>query len=530
MENEVHRSADAQTVISQALQERAAALGLDPETVLKVTNGADTEGIRPQPMAAARHQLGLPEDGKILVYAGQAPIDMDLLWNSFACIDRRKKGEVYLLVLGKKWRLPETLGDARGRILQPGFVGRDAYPSYLACGDVMLLPLRRKPLNEARWPGKFGDYLAAGRPIVANPTGEVGRIMETVPVGLLAGESPEEFGETVLALLADPAAGQKMGARARQLAEDDSAGRPSSAPFRISTAEFADPDPDGADVLKILVPDHKEPPVIRIEPLRHWGFPDLAEVWRRRELIFFLFWRDLKVRYKQALLGAAWAILSPLLLMGVFTLFFGIIFATPSEGIPRPVFIFAGVLTWIFFAEALSSASYSLRKEKHLLAKLFFPRIILPLSSLLTPLVDYGLGLLALAVMTIGYGLPIRPTVLLIPVFAVLVLYIALSVGIWLSPLNVQYTDFHHLTPLLIQTWFYATSIFYPVDLIPQSWQWLYRMNPMVGIVEGVRWAVFGTAPPDLGGFLLPFLPVTLILLGGAVYFTRVESKLPELG
>ncbi len=283
-------------------------------------------------------------------------------------------------------------------------------------------------------------------------------------------------------------------------------------------------------MLKILVPVNQEPPVIRIEPLRHWVLPDLAEVWRRRELIFFLFWRDLKVRYKQALLGAAWAILSPLLLMGVFTLFFGIIFATPSEGIPRPVFIFAGVLTWIFFAEALSSASYSLRKEKHLLAKLFFPRIILPISSLLTPLVDYGLGLLALAVMTLGYGLPIRPTVLLIPVFAALVLYIALSVGIWLSPLNVQYTDFHHLTPLLIQTWFYATSIFYPVDLIPQSWQWLYRMNPMVGIVEGVRWAVFGTAPPDWGEFLLPFIPVTLLLLAGAVYFARVEPKLPELG
>jgi hypothetical protein len=163
MENEVHRCADAQTVISQVLRERAVALGFAPEAVLKMTNGADTEGIRPQPMAAARRRFGLPEEGKILVYAGQAPIDMDLLWDSFAYVDRRKKGEVYLLVLGKKWRLPETLGTARGRILQPGCVSREVYPSYLACGDAMLLPLRRKPLNEARWPGKFGDYLAAGR-------------------------------------------------------------------------------------------------------------------------------------------------------------------------------------------------------------------------------------------------------------------------------------------------------------------------------------------------------------------------------
>ncbi len=221
LEKEVHRIADAQTVISRVLQERAASLGLEPDAVLRVPNGADIEGIRPQPMAAARRQLGLPEDGKILVYAGQAPIDMDLLWDTFAYIDRAKKGEVYLLVLGKKWRLPETLGASQGRILQPGCVSRDVYPSYLACGDLMLLPLRRKSLNEARWPGKFGDYLAAGRPIVSNPTGEVGRIMKSKPVGLLAGESPEEFGGAALALLSDPAAGEKMGARARQLAEDE---------------------------------------------------------------------------------------------------------------------------------------------------------------------------------------------------------------------------------------------------------------------------------------------------------------------
>jgi lipopolysaccharide transport system permease protein len=282
--------------------------------------------------------------------------------------------------------------------------------------------------------------------------------------------------------------------------------------------------------LKLPIPGPGELPLVRIEPLRHWALPDMAEVWRRRELIFFLFWRDLKVRYKQALLGASWAILSPLLLMGVFTLFFGVIFATPSEGIPRPVFIFSGVLTWLFFSEAFNSASASLRKDKHLLAKLFFPRIIIPLSSVLTPLVDYGLGLVALIVMELGYGLPIRPTILLIPVFAALILYIALCVGIWLAPLNIQFTDFRHLTPLIIQVWFYSTPIFYPVSLIQQKWQWVYRLNPMVGIVEGVRWAVFGTSAPALGSFLLAFVPMTIILVVGAFYFTRAEPSLPEMG
>lgn len=281
--------------------------------------------------------------------------------------------------------------------------------------------------------------------------------------------------------------------------------------------------------MKPLFVNSKEPPLIRIEPLRRWSFPDWGEVWRRRELIYFLFWRDLKVRYKQAVLGAGWAILSPLLLMGVFTLFFGVIFATPSEGIPRPVFIFSGVLTWLFFAEAFNSASSSLEKDKSLLLKLFFPRIVIPLSSLLTPLVDYGLGLLALAVMILGYGLPLRPTILWLPVFAGLVMYVAFCVGIWLSTLNVQYTDFRHITPLVAQVWFYATPIFYPVSLIPERWQWIYRLNPMVGIVEGVRWCVFGTTPPDPVSFLLALVPMTAILVVGSVYFTRVESKLPEI-
>jgi lipopolysaccharide transport system permease protein len=271
-------------------------------------------------------------------------------------------------------------------------------------------------------------------------------------------------------------------------------------------------------------------PLIRIDPQRQWALPNVREVWLRRELIFFLFWRDLRVRYRQAALGAAWAILSPLLLMGVFTLFFGVIFATPSAGVPRPVFIFSGVLTWLFFAEAFNSASASLQKDKHLLAKLYFPRLIIPLASVLPSLVDYVLGLLALGVMMLAYHIPFRPTVLLLPLMAALVLYVALCVGIWFSALNLQYTDFRHLTPLIIQVWFYSTPIFYPASLIPVRWQSVYRLNPMVGVVEAVRWALFGTPMPEPGSFLLAFVPVTLILIAGAFYFTRIEPKLAELG
>jgi glycosyltransferase involved in cell wall biosynthesis len=220
-ESAVHRSANGVTTISQSLRDRALGLGIPADRLLVLTNGADVEGIHPEPMEAARRRLGLPAEGKILVYAGLAPIDMDLVWDSFSIVHAKAKGEVYLLVLGKKWHLPKTLGAARENVIQAGWVNRGAYSSYLACGDIMLLPLRRKIINSARWPGKLGDYLAAGRPIVANPTGEVRRWLENKAVGLPAGETPAEFAEAILSLLSDPAARGRMGTRAREVAEEE---------------------------------------------------------------------------------------------------------------------------------------------------------------------------------------------------------------------------------------------------------------------------------------------------------------------
>jgi glycosyltransferase involved in cell wall biosynthesis len=219
-ESRVHRSADAVTVISAALRDRALALGISAENLLPLPNGADTERIYPQSREEARRRLGLPEDGMILVYAGLAPIDMDLIWESFAVVDSKAQGKVYLLVLGRKWPLPKTLDPAREKIIQPGMVERGKYPSYLAAGDIMLLPMRNKIMNLARWPGKLGDYLSAGRPIITNPTGEVLRIMEDEPVGLSAGETPGEFADAILSLLSDPASIRRMGICARKVAEE----------------------------------------------------------------------------------------------------------------------------------------------------------------------------------------------------------------------------------------------------------------------------------------------------------------------
>lgn len=266
----------------------------------------------------------------------------------------------------------------------------------------------------------------------------------------------------------------------------------------------------------------------RIEPPSWISLPNFREIWLRKELLYFFAWRDIKVRYKQAVLGIAWAVLNPLALMLVFTLFFGIIFGTPSAGVPRPVFIFSGVLTWILLAEMVSSASNSLIKDRHILEKLYFPRLILPISSTLSPLADFIFGLLALVVMMLVYGQPLRATALLLPAFVALVWFLSISVSVWLSGLNLQFTDFRHITPLLIQVWFYSTPIFYPVTAIPEAWRPLYRANPMVSIVEGVRWCLFGTPPLEPNFLALSLAPFVLLFLAGAMYFSRYESTFAE--
>jgi lipopolysaccharide transport system permease protein len=272
-------------------------------------------------------------------------------------------------------------------------------------------------------------------------------------------------------------------------------------------------------------PDYE---VVRIEPAKPLRFPDLREIWRWRELFLFLAWRDIRIRYRQAFLGIAWALLTPLALMAVFTLFFGIIFATPSEGISRPVFIFAGLITWLLFSQTVSSASNSLLKDRYIFEKLYFPRLILPASAVISDLVDFAFGYVALLVMMLAFGVPLLASNILALCWALGTVLLALSVGVWLAALNLQFTDFRHITPLLLQLWFYSTPIFYPVSLIPEQWQFIYRMNPMVGIVEGIRSAMFHTEPPHPGGFIVSLLPFVILLVTGILYFNYHESTFAE--
>ena len=269
-------------------------------------------------------------------------------------------------------------------------------------------------------------------------------------------------------------------------------------------------------------------PVIRIEPSRGWVGLKLHELWEYRELLYFLIWRDVKVRYKQTVLGAAWAIIQPLFTMVVFSVFFGRLAGIPSDGIPYPLFSFTALVPWTFFANGLTQSSNSLVGSSHLITKVYFPRLIIPLSSVTSGIIDFGIAFLVLIGLTLYYGVRPGLPLLALPLLVLLALVTALGVGLWLSALNVEYRDVRYVVPFLTQFWMYATPIAYPSSLLPEPWRTVYGLNPMVGVVEGFRWALVGTNPPGPMIYLSAVTSV-IILIGGAFYFRRMERTFADI-
>ncbi len=270
-------------------------------------------------------------------------------------------------------------------------------------------------------------------------------------------------------------------------------------------------------------------PVIRIQPSRGWLSLDFNELWRYRELIFFLTWRDIKVRYKQAVLGIAWAVLQPLLTMLIFTVIFGILLQTPSQGLPYPLFALSALLPWQLFATALQRSSISLVGNANLITKIYFPRLAIPISSVMAALVDFGVSFVVLLGVMAYYGFWPGWNILWLFPMVLLTLFTALSVGLWLSALNVQYRDIQHMVPFIIQVWMYASPIVYPIEIIPSGlWRSLYGLNPMVGVIQGFRWALLGTAPPDLT-LLVSSGVVLVLLISGLFYFRRMEKTFADV-
>ena len=269
--------------------------------------------------------------------------------------------------------------------------------------------------------------------------------------------------------------------------------------------------------------------VLRVEPSRGWVSLKLGELWAYRELLFFLVWRDIKVRYKQTALGAAWAVIQPFLTMVVFSLFFGRLAGVKSDNVPYPIFAYAALVPWTFFANGLSESSNSLVGSANLIKKVYFPRLAVPAAAVLAGLVDFAIAFVVLVGMMFYYGVALTAHVLWLPVFLLLALATALGAGLWLSALNVQFRDVRYVVPFAVQFWLFATPIAYPSSLLPEPWRTVYGLNPMAGVVEGFRWALLGTETRPGAMTLLSALAALLLLLGGAFYFRRMEKTFADV-
>jgi lipopolysaccharide transport system permease protein len=267
----------------------------------------------------------------------------------------------------------------------------------------------------------------------------------------------------------------------------------------------------------------------RIAPSRGWVSLKLREVWEYRELLYFLIWRDIKVRYKQTVLGASWAIIQPLMTMVVLSVFLGGLAKIPSDGIPYPIFTFTALVPWTFFANGLNQSSNSLVGSAHLITKVYFPRLIMPLASVVSSIVDFLVAFVVLIGMMFFFGIVPTLNVLWLPLFLLLALVTALGVGLWLSALNVEYRDVRHLLGFVTQIWLFATPIAYPSSMLPEPWRTVYGLNPMAGVVEGFRWALLGTNSAPGPIIAVSASAAIVILVTGAFYFRRMERTFADI-
>ena len=268
---------------------------------------------------------------------------------------------------------------------------------------------------------------------------------------------------------------------------------------------------------------------VRIRPISGWVPINLRDLWEYRELLYFLSWRDVKVRYKQTALGVAWVVLQPLFLMLVFTIFFARLVELPPDGIPYSIFTYTALLPWQLFSRALNDASMSLVTHERVITKTYFPRILLPASAILSSLIDFTIAFLVLLGFILFYGVQPGPAIFALPLFVLLVVMAAFGVSLWLAALNVLYRDVRYVLPFLTQIWMFATPIIYPISAVPDKWRLLYSLNPMVGVVEGFRWALLGhTSGMDVI-FGVSALAVAGILAGGVLYFQSVQQTFADV-
>jgi lipopolysaccharide transport system permease protein len=272
-----------------------------------------------------------------------------------------------------------------------------------------------------------------------------------------------------------------------------------------------------------------KPPVLRITPPGGWWKLPLGELWAYRELLYFFVWRDIKIRYKQTVIGAAWAVLQPLLLMTVFTLFFGRLAHIPTDGLPYPIFYYSALLPWMYFAASLQNATNTIVENQRVITKVYFPRLDLPLSSVLSGLVDFGISFLMFAALMIYYRIHPTMAVVWLPAFLLLALLTAFGVGLWLSALNAMYRDVRYVIPFLVQFWMFASPLVYPTSRVPEKWRWVYGLNPMAGVIEGFRGCLLGGGPIDWALVASSWAVTLLLLVIGGLHFRSTERVFADI-
>jgi len=270
-------------------------------------------------------------------------------------------------------------------------------------------------------------------------------------------------------------------------------------------------------------------PVQRIAPPRGWFGLNLGELWQYRELLYFFVWRDIKIRYKQTAVGAAWAVFQPLMTMAVFSLFFGKLAKIPSNGLPYPVFYFSALLPWTYFSGALQNATNVVVEQQRVITKVYFPRLVLPLSAVVAGLIDFFIGFVVFLVIMAYYRIVPSLPIFFFPLFLLMAVLTALGVGLFLSALNAIYRDVRYVLPFLVQFWMFASPVAYPSSLVPQRWRWLYELNPMAGVIDGFRWSLTGKGQPP--GILLAASAsmVALLVAAGTVYFQKMEGTIADV-
>ena len=401
-----------------------------------------------------------------------------------------------------------------GRVILTGFIPHEEIADYYNLCDVFAMPSKAEGFGIV-----FLEALACGKPVIAGNKDGSSEVVSNAGLGIRVDpDNHKEIKEALVEILKKKASGKLSdGAYLRQYARDNFGFNV----FKERVSEIIH--------TNVVAPPAQPIPTFVIKPIKGWVAIDLKELWHYRELLYFLVWREVKVRYKQTVLGASWAILQPLLMMIVFSLFFGKFMKVSKQGVPPyPLFSYAAILPWMLFSEGVSRSVNSLTQGANLINKVYFPRIIMPISGVISPLVDFFFAFLVFILLMFCYHFAPTLKILLLPVFIVLALVTALSVGLWLSAINVQYRDVRYVIPFLIQFWFFASPVAYSSTYLPERWQLIYSLNPMVGVIGGFRWILLGAGPPT-PLMIVSLSIVLLLMISGAFYFRRMEKDFADV-